>query len=343
MQLEAGSIKSHAQLSDPLVSVLMPVYNCERYLRQTLMSLTSQTMTDFEVILVNDGSTDSSGKIIEEFANNDSRFRVLNQANQGIVAALNNGLALAKGKYIARLDGDDLAHPNRLQLQVEYLEKHQSCVCVGSLYRAIDENGALIWTQKIFSRLKQTNLTIFPPRVTTLPHPSIMLRTSDLNSINGYRSQFPHAEDYDLFLRLSRIGTLDIIPQHLLDYRVHQSSLSSQNLEKQLNSALMALLSAIISQKGGKDPAGLGRAARLENYYQALGNKKTKILFARYRSLRIAGAWMNRGELQAAKNVINTFFKEILDDFFMFALDSRYWSLIAAAAKERLKIALGKI
>lgn len=342
MQLEESSIKSNAQLSEPIVSVLMPVYNCERYLRQTLDSLTAQTMTDFEVILVNDGSTDSSGKIVEEFSAKDSRFRVLNQTNQGIVAALNNGLALVKGKYIARLDSDDLAHPDRLKLQVEYLDQHLGCVCVGSLYRAIDENGTVIWTQKVFSRLNQTNLDIFPPRVTVLPHPSIMLRTADLKQINGYRFQFPHAEDYDLFLRLSGIGTLAIIPQHLLDYRVHQSSLSSQNLEKQLDSALMALLSATITQKGGKDPAVVG-ANSLENYYQELSDKLTKILFTRYRTLRIAGAWMNRGDLSNAKSALNSLFNTMLKDFFELSFDKRYWMLIAAAVKARVKIMVGRI
>jgi glycosyltransferase involved in cell wall biosynthesis len=336
-------MSSDVVIAKPVVSVLMPIYNCERYLRQSLDSLARQTLTKFEVILVNDGSTDQSGKIAEDFASRDARFRIVNQANQGIVAALNNGLLIAKGHYIARLDGDDLAHPERLQLQVDYLNNNPSCACVGSLYRAIDENGSLKWVQKVFTHLRQTNLSVFPPHVATLPHPSIMLRTKTMRGVNGYRHQFPHAEDYDLFLRLAQLGTLDIIPKHLLDYRVHSASLSSRNLETQVDSALMAVMSAIIHQQGGEDPATGRSTVTLEEFYKLLTGSRTKKLFVRCRELRRVGAWMNRGDITTSKENANGLLKTLMSDFLSLAWDLRYWSLVTAVFRLRLKILLRRI
>ncbi|HEY3300140.1 MAG TPA: glycosyltransferase family 2 protein [Methylophilaceae bacterium] len=330
-------------VKSPLVSVLIPIYNCESYLHFTLNSLKAQTLQEFEVILVNDGSLDGSLAILNEFAETDARFKVYNQKNQGIVAALNHGLAQAIGKYIARLDGDDIAHPDRLRLQYEYMETHPNCVCVGSIYRAINEKGDLIWQQKVFSSLKQTNLKTFPPHVATLPHPSIMLRYADLKALNGYRSYFPHAEDYDLFLRLSRLGSLDIIPLYLLDYRVHQSSLSSKNLQAQIDSAMKALLAAIILQLKGSDPFKANQQLDLDGLYKMLPDRLTRQLFYFLKDLRQVSAWMNRQDLEAANHVLWTLFNKVIADFQHCFLDKRYWQFIFAMLKIWLKIKLKRI
>jgi len=325
------------------VSVLMPVYNCEPYLRESLESLEKQSFHDFEVILVNDGSTDQSELIAREFAERDHRFRIHSQANQGIVAALNNGLAVARGKFLARLDGDDLAHPDRLALQVQHLETHPECVCVGSLYRAIDEVGNVTWTQKMFSKLRQTDLSVFPPHVTTLPHPSIMLRTQQLKSLSGYRHQFPHAEDYDLFLRLSQLGRLDIVPAYLLNYRFHSSSLSSKNLETQVDSAVLAVWSALARHQGDIDPAENATHFSLSSALERAPAPSDKALFSLYRHLRVVGAWMNRGNLVMAKVQVNALFMALLRNAFLLKANPRFWTLAAATMKLRLKIALGRI
>jgi len=331
------------------ISVLMPIYNCENYLRFTLASLEAQSMSDFEVILVNDGSTDGSSEILLEYAKKDARFKVFSQKNQGIVAALNFGLAQARGKYIARLDGDDIAHPSRLKMQCEYLENNPDSVCVGSLYRTINEKGDLLSKQKYFSNIKQTNLKKFPPHVATLPHPSIMLRRSDLLALCGYRPCFPHAEDYDLFLRLSRIGRIDIIPEYLLDYRVHQSSLSSKNIQIQLDSALKALLAAVVFQTSLKDPFDEDKEypespkPNLRELFDRLPNKKTKDYFYFLKDLRSAGGWLNRGEFNLANNDIKALFIKLVTHFFEFYLDVRYWQMLTAMTRMWIKIKLKRI
>lgn len=333
-----------------LVSVLMPIYNCEAYLRATLDSLTIQTLPDFEAILVDDGSTDSSADIIREYAEKDSRFKLVSQKNQGIVAALNHGLAKAQGKYIARLDGDDIAHLDRFKKQLEYLETHPECVCVGSLYRAINEKGELLWQQKVFANIKQTNLKTYPPLVTTLPHPSIMLRRADLEKLGGYRPDFPHAEDFDLFLRLSRLGRLEVVPDYLLDYRVHQSSLSSKNLGTQLDSALKALMAAVLHQATAKDPFDdtqvSGNASTkpdLNALFEQLPDHKTQAFFRFLKELRLAAAWMNRGDLSQAKTVLTSMYAKLIAQSFSLACHLRYWQLLAAMTRMWLKIKLKRI
>src|ERR1051325_1151561 len=112
----------------PTVSVLLPVYNAERYLESALQSVLGQTFSDFEVIAVDDGSKDNSKKILERFAANDPRIRVISRPNTGIVGALNDGLAVARGEFIARMDADDVALPGRFQAQLDYLRGHPDCI-----------------------------------------------------------------------------------------------------------------------------------------------------------------------------------------------------------------------
>jgi len=325
-----------------LVSVLIPVYNCQKYIKYTLDSLIKQTMTDFEVILVNDGSTDDSLEIINTYAMLDSRFKVFTQNNMGIVSALNFGLSKAVGKYIARLDGDDIAHPERLKRQYDFMESNDDCVCVGSLYRAIDSFGNVIWSQKVFSNVKQTNLLIYPPYVTTFPHPSVMIRARDYLFLNGYRSCFPHAEDYDFFLRLSRLGRFEILPFHLLLYRIHQSSITTKYLDIQLDSALKALLSAILVKSGLKDPYEIDKSTTLDEVLNYFPEHRSKIFYTFLSDLRLVGGWLNRGEFgNASASLRKMAFKLKSQRGLLF--DSRYWCLIKSMVRMFLKIKLKKI
>ena len=125
---------------EPQVSIIMPVYNGEKFLKEAIESILSQTFTDFEFIIVNDGSIDSSLKIIREYANRDSRIKIIDQKNTGIIGALNNALKASKGTYIARMDSDDISNPDRLKKQIEYIEKENAYLC-GTWAISIDKNG----------------------------------------------------------------------------------------------------------------------------------------------------------------------------------------------------------
>ncbi len=245
--------------------MLIPVYNAGHYLAASLASITGQTLSDIEIIAVNDGSSDGSGEVLDALAAADSRVRVVHQPNGGIVAALNNGLAVARGRYIARMDGDDIAHADRLEKQVAFLDTNPDYVACGSILRMIDEEGCVVDTQSAGAALPpQTDLSVFPPRVLTVPHPTLMARRDAMVRLGGYRSFFPHAEDHDLFLRLAAFGKIALLQEHLLDYRVHTGAISERRRDIQRESAFKAQAGALLTRLTGEDPFADGRDRTLE-------------------------------------------------------------------------------
>jgi glycosyltransferase involved in cell wall biosynthesis len=223
----------------PRVSVLLPCYDGEQYLEEALQSLADQTFTDFEIIFTNDGSRDSSLRIAREFARKDSRMTVLDKENGGIVSALNAGLALCRGTYVARMDADDVSFPDRFASQVAYLDQHPGCVVVGGF--AVNDqdkvDSAIQSTGRLHSR---TNLRVFPPTVAFALHPLIMMRREAVVTVGGYRTGFTHAEDYDLYIRLRAFGTIDNPRKYVLFYRRHEKAVSIQHLESQEMAATTA-------------------------------------------------------------------------------------------------------
>jgi len=223
----------------PRVSVLMPCYNCEKYLEEALQSIADQTFASFEIVFVNDGSTDSSLAIARRFAGTDTRMIIIDQANGGIVTALNAGLAVCRGEYVARMDADDVSFPDRLGYQVDYMDSNPGCVIVGGL--AVNNPTMAGATIKTRSRShRRTNLRLFPPKVASALHPLIMIRRRALVAIGGYRAGFAHAEDYDLYIRLRAHGTIDNPRKHVLFYRRHEAAISIRFLEIQEQAAAAA-------------------------------------------------------------------------------------------------------
>lgn len=256
----------------PEVSVLIPVYNCGDYLEASLCSMVKQTLHDLEIIVVNDGSTDGSGTVLDRAAATDHRIRVLHQPNGGIVAALNAGLEVARGRYIARMDGDDVAWPERLEKQRDFMDEHPDHVCVGTLFRTIDAAGEVIHVQRPGGPTRTTDVMNFPPLVVSLPHPTLMLRRDVMKKLGGYRSFFPHAEDQDLYIRLSRYGKLAVLPEVLLDYRVHASATSARNRAAQIDSVLKAQCAAMIQERNGEDVFAHAEPLSLAEMLEGRGN-----------------------------------------------------------------------
>ncbi len=216
----------------PLVSVILPAYNCERFLADTLKSLLHQSFTNFELIVIDDGSTDSTSQIIHSF--NDSRIRYLtNDGNKGLIFTLNRGIKESFGKYIARIDADDIAMPNRLEKQVRWLEEHPQTAVVGSFVSLIDElgNDAGFWPLDIAvykpKRIRKAML-----KENCIAHPSVMLR-GDVIRQYEYAYNQKHTEDYGLWLQLLADGfIIEKIPEKLLQYRVHSASITGSILKK---------------------------------------------------------------------------------------------------------------
>lgn len=226
----------------PDVSVLLPVYNGARYLRLAIESILAQTLTNFELLVIDDGSSDESRDIAQGYVDEDGRVRVLSQANAGIVTALNWGLANARGEFVARMDSDDISLPMRLAQQLAYMRANPDVVLVGGKAQLIDAHGLRTGLPSNSSRYACTNLAIFPPQVLTAVHPLIMMRTEAIRKLGGYRSDFPHAEDHDLFMRMSRIGRVKHIPDVVLLYRIHGGNVSVQKLQEQERNAASAEL-----------------------------------------------------------------------------------------------------
>jgi len=228
----------------PRVSWLIPVFNGEAFLREALDSVLSQDFRNFEVVVVNDGSTDATRTILAEYQARDPRVAVIDKPNGGIVSALNEGLGRCAGEYVARMDADDIAMPRRLGIQVAYLDDHPQCVLVGGRAVTLGEEGTPVG-RTTGGRHRRTDLSVFPPRVAVAMHPLVTLRKEALLAIGGYRSRHPHAEDYDLFLRLAAHGTIDNPEHDMLVYRRHEGAVSIRNMEVQERSAATAEAEAI--------------------------------------------------------------------------------------------------
>lgn len=217
---------------NPTVSVLMPVYNAERYLAEAVESILAQTFKDFEFIIVDDGSTDASLKILETYAKRDERIRLKSRENIGYAKTLNEMLTQAKGDFIARMDADDIALPERLARQVEFLQRESAVVCVGGLPEVIDEKGRLLTRIKLPRNNDEIQQMILSGQV-VLSHPTVMIRRSALLEVGGYDDAMVPAEDLDLWLRLGEVGELANLEDTLLKYRMHTKSVSAQNSSRQ--------------------------------------------------------------------------------------------------------------
>ena len=227
----------------------MPVYNAGAYLAPAVDSVLAQTFADFELIIINDGSTDNGWEMIEDYARADARIRAFTQSNKGLVPSLNRGLAKARGRYLARMDSDDICPAHRFAVQVSALEARPDLGVLGGALTLIDESGQVTGRQ-IYPRgnLKQRLLY-----GSLLCHPAVMGRTELFRRAGGYRAYYRHCEDYDLWLRLSTMTELDNLPDNLLFYRMHAGNISSRHAAQQIMGTLIAQGVYLIARRTGQD------------------------------------------------------------------------------------------
>lgn len=239
----------------PAVSVVMSVYNAGRFVAAAVDSILAQTLGDFEFIIVDDGSTDRSRRILQGYAAADARVRLVSRPNTGLTRALNEGLALARGTYVARMDADDVAVPHRFARQVEYLGANPACVCVGSRVMLTDPYGSPVAE----SGHKLTHAEIDQELLTgsgwAMVHPAVMMRRSAVLAVGGYHEQWKHCEDHDLFLRLAEIGRVANLPEVLLWYRRHPASINATRSTEQA-AQKESLLREAHARRGQAFPAG---------------------------------------------------------------------------------------
>ncbi|MDP1569130.1 MAG: glycosyltransferase [Vicinamibacterales bacterium] len=234
-------------LTTPRVSVLLPVRNALPYLPEAVASLEAQTFARIEVLAIDDGSTDGSRAWLE--ARVRPGFRLLSTGGAGFAAALNLGLAEARGDLVARQDGDDLSHPGRFARQVAYLDAHADVALVATCADYIDAAGAPVtnaWTEQVRREHDPVRapeaLREHLPRTCVITHGSVMARRDVLVAAGGYDGRFAPAEDYDLWLRLLPSHALARLPERLYTYRLHGTQWSAALRDRQLECVIRTKL-----------------------------------------------------------------------------------------------------
>ncbi|QLH72952.1 glycosyltransferase [Rhodopseudomonas palustris] len=236
----------------PKVSVIMPVRDGERWVAEAIRSVQNQTFSDFELLVIDDGSADATPAILADAAAADPRIAVLTQHRDGLVAGLNRGLAAARAPLIARLDADDIALPDRLARQVDYMTTHPAVVLLGGWATIIDENGQLKGRDM---RPSPNDLRATLMKKSPFIHPTVMFRAEAARRVGGYHAAFEAGEDYDFWLRLADIGEVAILPELLIRYREHGASVTRTRQLRQIYSARLAKLAAAARQAGQPDPS----------------------------------------------------------------------------------------
>ena len=251
------------------VDVIIPVYNGAKTVESAVASIQAQTVRDIRILIINDGSTDSTKEIVERLAAADERVVLLDRANGGIVDALNAGLAACSADIVARHDADDLAHPQRFEKQLAYLDKHRDCAAVSGAFSQIDEAGRSLGPIQHLPSPDLANLDWYPQREPYLLHPFLMMRRAAVEAVGGYRHVF-HAEDTDLFWRLQEKGRLVNMPDVLGEYRIHTQSVTSVSVVNGRISALNSQLAGLSARRRRAGRADIEfRKAALQEYQEA--------------------------------------------------------------------------
>jgi len=317
-------------LNIPEVSVIMPVYNGGSYLNAAIDSVLSQTYMDFELILINDGSTDDSFSIIKSYK--DPRIIVVNnEENIRLIATLNKGIKLAKGKYIIRMDCDDICHPNRFMLQVAFMNNNEDIGASGCFFNLL-VNGRKV---KMDSPLTPEEIDCFLIFNSPLAHPTAIIRRSVLTQHQlNYTSGYLHAEDYFLWSQLNKYSKLANIPHYLLDYRVHTQQVTKlaeagqekynallkiraeqlHNLRISFTDTELSIHQQISDGSGLKSPSDIDiaetwllRIVKHNHHIQALNSAYlNKIVIERWIRLCIATLGLRKGFFRAIKSDIYT-------------------------------------
>lgn len=259
---------NNCKQDDTLLTVLMAVYNGEQWLGDSIQSIIMQTYKNFEFIIINDGSNDSSLQIINEFAANDSRIRVYTKHNSGLADSLNHGLAKAKGDWVARIDADDICDPQRLEKQLEYSRTDSNLVLIGSGLTLIDDNGHKGMTyhypnnhSRLMRRLSK-GLPFFP-------HSSAFFKLSAVKKLGGYRTEFNRSQDQDLWLRLGELGKILSIREPLVQIRKHSQQISNDSFgQAQVTYSYMAMTSYYLRSALKTKPLNENQRQEWNNFYE---------------------------------------------------------------------------
>ncbi len=222
----------------PQTTVLIPTYNCAKYIVPAIKSVLAQKYTDYELLIIDDGSTDNTEEIVSKIS--DSRIVYLkNSCNRGIVYTLNKGIEMAKGEFIARMDADDIVLGNRLEMQIDFLNKNPDHGIVGGWYQVTNENGKIVDAVEGVTNYSSAQLGLLFRN--QFAHSVVTMRT-DLAKQLKYDPEFEYCEDYDLWVRFAEVSKVTNLPAYYLSYRWYSEN-SCNRKQKELKGAMLNLLS----------------------------------------------------------------------------------------------------
>jgi glycosyltransferase involved in cell wall biosynthesis len=253
-----------------MVSVIIPVWNGARYLCEATESILVQSLRNVEFLMLDDGSTDETPRILDEFAKHDPRVRVIHLAHEGIVKALNRGVAEAKGEWIARMDCDDIAHPERLAKQMRALKEAPEAVLCHTAIQQIGEPQYMTKLQR-FPR-SQAMVAARLCYQSPIVHPTVVFSKAAFLRAGGYRAEERHAEDYGLWGRMLNVGKFVGVNEPLLQFRVHGGSISKNKADVQ------AALTTAIAQRHCAEFMGLSETEARRAHGAITESKESKRL-----------------------------------------------------------------
>ncbi|HEY2054160.1 MAG TPA: glycosyltransferase [Solirubrobacterales bacterium] len=236
----------------PTVSVIMAVYNGERFIREAIDSVLDEDHCDLELVVLDDGSTDATPRILADYVSRDDRIVVHREKGENLAQALNRACRLSRGRLLARIDADDVSLPGRLAAQVNFMDAHPDVVLLGGQALLVNDSGEEFGTATYPLRdvdLRERLLATSP-----FVHSAIMMRRDAFEAVGGYRDNLPHAEDLDLWLRLSERGDVANLPDAVVKYRIHGEQQSFRQQEEQAVHAAATRASARARAEGKPDP-----------------------------------------------------------------------------------------
>lgn len=276
-------------LDNPKISVIMSVYNGEKYLREAIESILNQTFTDFEFMIVNDGSTDNSFEIFKSYG--DERIKIINnEENIGLTKSLNKALKVARGEYVARQDADDVSLPNRFDEQMKYLEEHPEVVLLGTNVYLIDESEKTVGKRIVLEKPSIKDLL----KNNQFNHGSVMFKKKVINQLGGYNELIKYSQDYELWLRIAKSHEVRNLTQSLYKLRSHDANIRLTNWEE---STLCHLL--VIRSVRGELDEELLKAVNddgIKSLYSHL-NKEERVFFYKV----MAGIHVRNNNLKLAR------------------------------------------
>src|SRR5690554_4847317 len=284
--------------SNPEITILMPVYNAELYLRQAVDSILNQTLTDFEFLIINDGSTDSSLEILNSYT--DSRIRIINQENVGVAKALNTGLDHAKGKYIVRMDADDISYPERVEVLYRFMLENPEYVGVGSNVNCIDKDGDFIF-QFINSSVTDEQIRASFLKVNPFIHPAMIFLKDEALAAGKYPILL-NFEDYGLWGNLLKRGKMYNLPQILMDYRFSPASVSIDDADLGEEYTYLKRKALTKGELTSEDQA------RLQQLIRSFNDEKKEISYRRMLAKKYL--WNNHQPRKARENICYVIKKE---------------------------------